>query len=201
MSESPELTPVGPNAPVKRRPGRPRKVNPEIEALQAQIRALKAALSETAERPVILATLPAASEELRPGSYFQVGVDASGTPLMGKIRWTREWIARTYPPVTFTPARSMRVAPHGISYDLGAEIEVTVPQIVKDIYDDVRKAEADHNIRYRTLSPGEDAELAVRANDQPGTKQWSRLYRAGYGLGVRLPEVETPPGAEPPPSP
>lgn len=198
MSEEYEPTPEGTNAP-KRKPGRPRKANPEVDALKALVASLEKALkSERVEREPTLAPVPQASEEIRPGTYVRVGTDATNAPIMGKVRWTREWIARTYPAVTFTPARSMVVAPHGISYNLGAEIEVTVPQIVKDIYDDVRKQEQDHNIRYRTLAASEDAELAVRANEMPGTKQWSRLYKAGYGLGVRVPEAEQ--QAETPPS-
>lgn len=204
MSEANEPTPVGTTAP-KRKPGRPRNPDPAIEALQAQIAMLlkqnemyqEAILAERANKQLpTLATIPEATETLRPGTYVQVGIDASGTPIMGKVRWTRDWIERTYPHVTFTPARSMRVAPHGIAYDLAADYEVTVPQIVKDLYDDVRRQEADSNYRYRPLAAAEDAELAVKANELPGTKQWSRLYRAGYGLQVRIPEVaqpETPP--------
>lgn len=195
MTLANELTPDGTNAP-KRKPGRPRNPRPE-DALLAKIAELEAMLrtERSSERQTILATIPVASEENHPGTYVQVGVDASGTPLMGKVRWNREWIARTYPKVTFTPAQNLRVAPHGVSYDLAAEREITVPQIVKDLYDQVRKEQADHNIRYRTLTASEDSELAIAANEQPGTKQWSRLYRAGYGLQVRVPEatpVETP---------
>lgn len=201
LSEAHELTPEGTNAP-KRKPGRPRNVNPEIESLKMQLTLLlrqNEMLQETviAERTnkqlPTLATVPEATEALRPGTYVQVGIDASGTPIMGKVRWTREWITKTYPQVTFTPTRSMRVAPHGIAYDLAAEYEITVPQIVKDLYDDVRRQEADHNYRYRPLAAAEDADLAVKANELPGTKQWSRLYRAGYGLQVRMPEPEQPP--------
>lgn len=163
-----------------------------MEALKAQIEALKSALHTAEKREATLTIIPLASEEVRPGTYVQVGVDATNGPIMGKVRWTRDWITKTYPAVTFTPARSMHVAPHGVGYDLGAEMEVTVPQIVKDIYDDVRRQESDHNIRYRTLSATEDSELAAKANEQPGTKQWSRLYRAGYGLAVRPPEGPTP---------
>jgi hypothetical protein len=200
LSEANELTPTGTNAP-KRGPGRPRK-NPvtELDLMKKELAALRAERAEliAAKREPTLAPIPAASDERRPGSYFQVGVDASDAPIMGKIRWTKEWIARTYPAATWTPDRSITISPHGVRYDLGAGIEVTLPQIVKDIYDDVRRAERDHTIRYRTLSAVEDAELAAKANEMPGTKQWSRLYRAGYGLQVRPPEGNTPVEAEQP---
>jgi hypothetical protein len=185
-----ELTPAGTNAP-KRKPGRPRKPNPELEALQAKIAELQATIrnERTERREATLEVIPTASETQRPGTYVQSGIDASGTPIMGKVRWNREWIKRTYASVTFTPMRSMRVSPHGVSYDLAADYETTVPQIVKDLYDDVRRQEQDHRIRYRTLSATEDAELAAAANQNPGTKQWSRLYIAGYGLQVKMPEA------------
>lgn len=199
MSEANEPTPIGTNAP-KRGPGRPKKIvavtsdpldrTSEVEQLRAEIAWLKS----VAQQQATLTVIPVASEELRPGSYVQVGIDATNAPILGKVRWNRSWIERTYPMVTFTPARSMRVAPHGVAYDLGGDIEVTVPQIVKDIYDEVRRGEAEHNIRYRTLSATEDSELAAKANEMPGTKQWSRLYRAGYGLQVSVADapVETP---------
>jgi hypothetical protein len=200
LSEANELTPTGTNAP-KRGPGRPRK-NPETEInlLKKELATLRNERAElqAAKREPTLAPIPPASEERHPGTYVQVGIDASEAPIMGKVRWTKEWIARTYPAAVFTPDRSITISPHGVSYHLGAGIEVSVPQIVKDIYDDVRKAERDHTIRYRTLSATEDGELAARANEMPGTKQWSRLYRAGYGLQVRPPEGNTPVEAEQP---
>lgn len=157
---------------------------------QEQIDSLKAALAEKREDhdgKTLLDPVPAPSEDLRPGTYVKVGTDTAGKDIMGKVRWTREWIAKTYPTVTFTPNRGMVVAPHGISYTLVAEAEATVPSIVKDTYDSVIRQEREHAARYRAMSAAEQADVDARANAEPGTKQWSRVTRVGFGLAI--PEV------------
>jgi len=164
----------------------------QIANLQSAVLAQGAARVEKQE--ATLAPIPEASPELPPGTYHQVGVDAAGAPIMGKVRWTRSIIEQTYLPVTFTPMRSMVVAPHGISWSIAAGVEVTVPGIVKNIYDEVLKGEVDQRARLRPIDPQEAYAIAARAAEAPGTKQWSRLYRAGYGLEVRGPEPEGEPG-------
>lgn len=167
----------------------------QIENLQTAVLAQGASRVERQE--ATLAPIPAANEALPPGTYIQIGVDAAGAPIMGKVRWTRELIAQRYAPVTFTPMRSMDIGPHGVHYAVAAGVEVTVPRIVKDLYDEVIKGEADQRARLRPIDPTEAYAIAARAADAPGTKQWSRLYRAGYGLEIRGNEAENTPEGTP----
>ena len=159
----------------------------QIKRQQNQIDALMALLAaKTGPRKIEanLAPVPEPSEELRPGTYVQRGVDAFGAPVMGKVRWTKDWIEKTYAPVTFTPNRSMIVAPHNISYTLSADVETTVPCIVKDLYDGVIRQEREQAAKYRPLTATEQADVDARANAEPGTKQWSRVTRVGFGLNI-----------------
>jgi hypothetical protein len=181
MSEDTATTP-------KRRPGRPRKPDATslIAALQEQVLALQEALAVRAETKQLasLAAVPSPSEELKPGTYVEIGRDSSGAPILGKVAWTRDWIERTYEPVTFIPARTMTVAPHGISYRLEQGEPNTVPSIVRAIYEDCMRSERAMALSTRPLSAAEVSDIDARASEAPGTKQWSRLYRSGYGLAV-----------------
>lgn len=199
MTEQNEATSAGPN-PQKRGPGRPKKsvsASPDLSELMAllkaqakQIEALQTnALEQGKQRfeqqEATLAPVPAATEELRPGTYVQIGVDGSGAPIVNKVSWTRDWIAKVYIPITFTPQRTMTIGPHGIPYQLTADVETTVPKIVKDIYDGALQSERNMNLATRPLSMAESSAIDERAMEQPGSKQWSRLYRlAGGGLNV-----------------
>jgi len=163
-----------------------------MAAMAKQIAALQSAVLEQGKQrfekqEATLEPIPPASEELRPGTYIQQGIDAAGAPIMGKVRWTKQWIEKTYEPVTFVPRRNMVVGPHGISYTLVGGETNTVPGICKDIYDAVIKQEAEQNLRYRPIAPDEAYDLASRAAQAPG-KHWSRPYLAGRGLNVRTEE-------------
>lgn len=162
-----------------------------IQVMAKQIASLQDALIRmgSEKQAATLDPIPAPSADLPPGTYIQIGIDAAGAPIMGKVAWTRDAIAKTYIPVTFTPMRSMDIGPHGIPYHVDAGVETTVPKIVKDIYDQVIKGESDERTRYRPIGANEAYELAARAAETPG-KHWSRLYRAGTGLDVRGPEPE-----------
>ncbi len=165
-----------------------------IEQLTKQVSNLQTAVLQMgAERSqkqeATLAPIPGPSPELPPGTYFQVGIDAAGAPIMGKVPWTREVLEKTYIPVTFTPMRTMDFGPHGVHYHVDAGVEATVPKIVKDFYDEALKGEAADRAKYRPIGATEAYELAARAAEAPG-KHWSRLYRAGTGLDVRGPEPE-----------
>lgn len=206
MAETDEPTSTGPKAQdkmAKARAAKAAKAQPDMSAMfelmQRQINDLTAALAEKREaddKKATLAAIPEPSDELRPGTYVQQGVDSFGAPILGKVRWTREWIEKTYAPVTFTPNRSMIVAPHNVSYTLSADVETTVPGIVKDIYDAVIKQEREQVTKYRPLSANETSDVDARANNEPGTKQWSRVYRSGYGLSI--PETpDSTPAVEP----
>lgn len=204
MSDSNEPTFQPEPAAPKRKVGRPRKqpdLNVVVKELQDQIAIMqRAALANQAaaaerfdqiQQQATLAPIPEATPELPPGSYIQLGVDGSGAPIMGKVRWTRKLINETYEPVTFTPMRSMDLGPHGVMYRVTMGEECTVPKIVKDFYDQVIKQEAEERARYAPLTAAERADVDARAANAPG-QHWSRVAVVGRGLAVHTPEAPTP---------
>lgn len=197
-------SPTGPTAPAPRKPGRPKKIDPleVIAELQRQVAALQSAALATQEalrnapqaQAATLDLIPAASPALPPGTYVKIGQDGHGSPIMGKVHWTKSDIEATYVPVTFTPMREMTVGPHGVLFRVEAGKETTVPCIVKDFYDAVIKAEDIQRAYTRPMSAIERAELDARAMESPG-RHMSRLARVGYGLSVQTSDsagVETP---------
>ena len=201
-----EATSDGPTPPqaelkaqVKRRPGRPKKAPTStpgadnsalFELMQKQINALTQKLAEKQEAS--LATLPEPTEERIPGTYLEIGKDSSGAPILGKVRWNKSWIEKVYAPVTFTPTRSMDIGPHGIMYHVDAEVEITVPSIVKSLYDEALRIEKARQNATKPLSAQEVSDIDARANEQPGSKQYSRLYRLAGGLNVSQQETPEP---------
>ena len=90
-----------------------------IAMMGRQIAALQSAMLEHGkqrfeQQQSTLDVIPAASPELPPGTYIQIGLDGNGAPIMGKIRHTRQWIIDNYKSVTFVPKRDMDVGPHEI---------------------------------------------------------------------------------------
>ncbi len=183
----------------KNKGGRPRKTKaPDMEQvvrdLQEQIAIMqRAALANQAanadrfdrvQQKATLDLIPEASPQRPPGSYIQIGLDASGAPIIGKVRWTKSIIEETYPEVTFVPIREFTCYPHGVAYRVEASKQVTVPSIVKDLYDTALRVEKEMEDKYRPLSAIERAELDARASEQPGVGQRSRVYRIGAGLNV-----------------
>jgi len=187
-----EATSEGPT-PQKRKAGRPKKApdnSAMFEQMQRQINTLQNALlqrgaEDVEKQKATLAPVPAPTEELKPGTYVEIGKDSSGAPIIGKVHWTRAFIEKTYAPVTFTPNRSMDLGPHGVQYHVYAEQECTVPSIVKDFYDAAIRTERNVQAATKPLSSAEIGDVDARANENPGTKQYSRLYRTAGGLNVR----------------
>lgn len=176
--------------PAKPKRGRPRK-SESPAALKAKIAELEAQLSD---RSPVLQPTPASSPDLPPGSYVEVGTDTNGKAIFAKVRWTRADIERTYTPVTFEPRRTLLVQPHGVPYQLVANEEITVPKIVKDIYQDVLRVEKEQELRYPPQTAQEIMEIDAKAAADPGAKIWSRVVR--YAGGLDIADAETP-GAEP----
>lgn len=150
MTESTEPTAEGPNAPKKR--GRPfGKKQPTSEAsailaLQAELTALKAQVNK---QPIVseqyITPGPVAVNGQTPGEYVEDGKDpGTGRPILKKRRWSRAEIERRYEKVTFTPMVSMPVNPHGLTggqgWNLTAGQEITVPTIVRTLYDNAMRA-------------------------------------------------------------
>lgn len=161
--------------------------------LQRRLAEMEAAMKT---QPVM--TIPAApepSDQNRPGSYVKVYEDKQGNAMYSKVKWSRGWIDKTYPSVTFTPNESLVVLPHGVRYNLVGGQEVTVPSIVKKSYDDTIRTRDNVNRAYRPMNIIERSDVDQRALDNPGTKQWSRVQRlATYGIKVSDNEEE---GTEP----
>lgn len=188
---------IVPETPKKNKGGRPRKVKaPESGAILALVEEqakkiadlqsmLLAQGAQAMERQkATLDPIPPASDERKPGSYVVLGRDSSGAPIMGKVRWTKQAIEETYPPVTFVPMRDFTCGPHGIVYRVEPGKQTTVPSIVHDLYVEALRVEKEMEDRYKPWSAMERAELDARAAEAPGVGQRSRLARVGGGLNV-----------------
>lgn len=186
VTESNEPTTISPNAPKKR--GRPKKVQTSeasaILDLQKQLADLKAQLQSA---PVASEKEPTEGQgENIPGEYFEDGVDpATGRKRMSKRRWSRSEIERRYPKVTFTPMVSMPVKPHGITkggWDLYAGKEVTVPAIVKDLYENsVRAIESQVKAYPGATQDQERAIFEAARNDPLKGRHATPLQHVGFG--------------------
>lgn len=161
----------------------------KVDALAGELASVK---SEQAARiEASIPSAPPASENAPPGTMVEVGKDAFGAPIYRKVRWSKEWIAKTYPPKTFVPRRTMTVAPHGVQYSLVLDEEVTVPSIVKDYHDEVFRQEKVEKEKYRPISMEEDSSLVRAALSNPGVPAYSRVFRLA-STGLAIPEQEQP---------
>ena len=131
-----------------------RSTTKAIADLRRQLDTLQAKLapttpSEDAPSPEVQAA--------RPGEYVEDGKDpATGRTSYRKRRWSRAEIERCYPAVTFLPMVSMPVKPHGITkngWELVAGQPITVPSIVKDLYQN----SVDSIVRQTAAYPGATA--------------------------------------------
>lgn len=57
-----------------------------------------------------------------------------------KVPWTRRDITGGYPAVTFTPEETIPITVHGQRWQLISDQVITVPSIIKEIYDEHRRA-------------------------------------------------------------
>jgi hypothetical protein len=93
----------------------------------------KEELKEAVSALVLDATMEVVEEEdteRRPGKVIR-GV---------KTPWTKKDVEAIFPPVTFIPDENIPVTYNGVRYQLFADIETTVPSIIKQIYDDYKAA-------------------------------------------------------------
>lgn len=67
-----------------------------------------------------------------------------GKPSSRKVPWTYKDM-EVYPKKTFTPEETMKVTVHGLTYQLLADQEITVPSIVYEEYAKYRKAMRDQS--------------------------------------------------------
>ena len=98
----------------------------------------EAKVSQTGIEP---ASAPNTSPKGVPGGALLPGTILNrGLPTESKVHWTRRAIEETYGKVTFTPNETIPVCVNGVTYQLSADREITVPSIVKDVYDQHRAA-------------------------------------------------------------
>lgn len=182
----PTATASGPNAPKRR--GRPPK-NQRVEATPVaddkdlEIERLRMELAIAKGAPTVTAP-----QGPKPGEYIVVGKDRLGTEEIRKRPWTRGEIDATYPKVTFTPRFSVPVTVNGHTWNLVANVDATVPSVVKDRYDySMSLQHQDMAARYPEPSMDQISRINARAR-ATGQKQWSPLHF--LGVGEVIPEVE-----------
>ena len=131
MSKSNEPTAQSPNAP---------SLQKQVEDLTAQVAILTRLLVAQPQPPEADEKRGTFAIETgqRPGEIYEDGKDpTTGRPIYRKRRWSRADILKQYEPVTFVPMLTIPVRPHGVikGWELIAGVTITVPSIVKDIYD------------------------------------------------------------------
>lgn len=72
--------------------------------------------------------------ELKPGTIV-----GRGTGMPYKIPWTKEHLERIYPMVELEPEDNIPVIVNGVRYQLFANVRMTVPSIVRDVYLESRR--------------------------------------------------------------
>ena len=186
MTEDQETQTVSEN-PRKR--GRPpgRKEDPALTILRREIAALRDKFIEATSHPA--PTAPEATPERRPGTYVVTGRDPLGREQYSKVRWTRPWIEKLYDKITFTPAKSMAIYPHGVQYDIVGGQEWTGPSIVKAIYEEHMRS-IPHDLANRMPSPSPDEHHKMDQRAKAEGRVYSRLHFLGVGLNMGPEEAE-----------
>ena len=95
---------------------------------------LRDAVREVIEE-IVVEEEEVAAEGLRPGMIVD-----RGKPSARKVPWTEKAMRETYLEVTFTPEETVPVTVNGVRFQLISDRPATVPSVVRDIYDEHRKA-------------------------------------------------------------
>jgi len=145
-----DLTAKSPNGPKRGRPkGSKNKFKDNetaqlLRAMQEKIEELEGKLESKGKTALLtdetVVAGPEAKDGQTPGTYIN---DPKLNVPIGKVRWSRAIIEKTYPPVTFTPMMNTTVRPHGITrgeWVLAAGTPITAPSIVRDIYENSMKS-------------------------------------------------------------
>ena len=192
-----KATDAGPEAPTKRKgrpPGGKRKATDRelIEQLAARIDSLQGDLEKakaTAIDPATV-TLPPEVEQVKPGTILSAGKDQRGDPIYFKKTWTRGDMERMYEKRTFTPQWTVPVTVQRVTYQLVAGQEITVPSIIKDVYESrMRIQHMDYAAAYPAPDPNQVYQINEAARRQPGTRVFSPLHFLNTGINVH---TETP---------
>ncbi len=76
----------------------------------------------------------AINEESRDGEIRTPGKIINGF----KVGYTRQYMDK-FPKITFTPSETMDIKWNGMPYHLEVDTECTVPNVIKEAYDETRK--------------------------------------------------------------
>ena len=96
--------------------------------------------------------------ERKPGQILD-----NGKSTARKVPWQRSEVEKTYPKVTFTPEENIHVTVHGHIWYLHADETVTVPSIIKDIYDEHRRQNRKNSASYRITPAGDAVHVSLGA--------------------------------------
>jgi len=80
----------------------------------------------------------------------EIGERVPGKVVRGiKTPWTRADVDKIFPIVSLIPEQTIRVTYNGVSYQLIQDLEMVVPSVIRDIYNNSRK-----RVRQGTQIPG-----------------------------------------------
>lgn len=187
MADANEPTAAGPNAPKQDRMAKARAAKKtktdEVADLKAQVERLSQLVQSQYQSGERETRAPESiSEEYAPGAYFVGGIDAAtGKPVTRKRRWARADVERAYPKVTFAATRDCVISPHGIPYELVAGKVVTVPSIVKDLYDAQEFSVRRQSEGYRVSEEQSRQVFAAAKSDPFKGRHFTGLEHVGYG--------------------
>ena len=192
--QEPKATVAGPDAPQKKRVGRPpgsKRITSDrdlIERLSKRIDELEAERHDPIEiRKIEVASTPEAAK-IPPGTLIKVGESQDGTPIYRKKPWTKADFD-SEDRITFFAPWACPVTINGVTWDITAG-ENTVPRGFRDAY---RERMAIQHADYSSMYPAPSPDTVHRMNEQArktGQRVFSGLYHLGTGLDVHTPEPE-----------
>ena len=196
--QEPKATVAGPDAPQKKRVGRPpgsKRTTTDrdlIEKLAKRIDELEAERASSPGTPIELAKLEVVDSpetaKIPPGTLIKVGETTDGTPIYRKKPWTKGDFDKS-DRVTFFAPWACPVTINGVTWDITVG-ENTVPSGFKDAY---RERMAIQHADYSAMFPSPSPDTIHRMNEQArktGQRVFSGLYHLGTGLYVHTPEAE-----------
>lgn len=195
--DEPKATVAGPDAPQKKRIGRPpgsKRITTDrelIEKLAKRIDELEAervkAETPLEIRKIEVAATPEAAK-IPPGTLIKVGEASDGTPIYRKKPWTKNDFD-TQERITFFAPWASPVTINGVTWDITVG-ENTVPRAFRDVY---RERMAIQHADYASMYPSPSPDTVHRMNEsarKTGQRVYSGLYHLGVGLDVHTPEPE-----------
>lgn len=192
--QEPKATVAGPDAPQKKRVGRPpgsKRTTTDrdlIERLAKRIDELEAERNDPIELRKLEVVASPETAKIPPGTLIKVGETTDGTPIYRKKPWTKS----DFDPedrVTFFAPWACPVTINGVTWDITVG-ENTAPAGIKNAY---RERMAIQHADYASLYPTPSPDTVYRMNElarKSGQRVFSGLHHIGVGLDVHTPEPE-----------